>query len=318
MSLCLTSVLLWLLSGPSEVVLAQAGSGIIRVAPPPAGNDAPNCGGETNPCRTVQHVVDLAQSGSEILIASSTHTGVRAREGMLPPILGPLSEMGKYPRPDTITIIVRDDVTGDYETLTLTELGNNVGVFRNVVGLLPSTSGMLTPNNGELETGAGHTIVALYTDDDPSDTSSDDARMTGTGASDTDFTDSGGTEVAAYIIGVDGIYVTVQDGDENTNSSVGDTVSVLVTDSGTGDSETLTLTETGPNTGVFRNTVGLSSSSGVGSSDDGTLNTAVGNTIAVEYTDNDDPSDTSSDTATVVNPPIYLPVVLRQYPQGER
>jgi len=77
LGLGLTLALLWLLSGQSEVVLAQAGSGIIRVAPPPTGNDAPNCGSETNPCRTVHYAVDQAQAGEEIRVASGVYTGVQ-------------------------------------------------------------------------------------------------------------------------------------------------------------------------------------------------------------------------------------------------
>jgi hypothetical protein len=156
--------------------------------------------------------------------------------GVLPPPLEPLPEMGPYPsvtlftdatgvemdrydlgvdliyvtvvdkdenfyldQPDTVKVTV-EAPTGDIQTLILVEIGPNAGVFRSTG--LPSTSGTPTPENYELETGAGHTIIARYRDDDdPTDTSSDTARMMGAGASDTDFTDEGGTEVTEYVIG---------------------------------------------------------------------------------------------------------------------
>jgi hypothetical protein len=261
--------------------------------------------------------------------------------GVLPPTLVPVPEIGPYPSEtlftdslgasvdqyilgedlvfvtvtdkdenfdlgsrDTVTVIVRDKITGgDSETLILTEIGPNSGVFRNTTGL-PSTSTFVTPaSNNVLETGPGHVIVAEYEDDDDStDTSDDKARMIGIGASWTGFTDGGGTPVIEYLIGEHGIYVTVGDSDENTRSNQRDEVSVTITDSQTGDSQRLTLTETGADTGVFRNTVGLPSTLDPGASDDGTLNTGIGSTITAEYTDDDDPGDSFSATALMLSP----------------
>jgi len=91
----------------------------------------------------------------------------------------------------------------------------------------------------------------------------------------------------------------VVDADENTNASVVETVSVTVSDSETGDSETVTLYETGANTGIFRNGgMGLASTQAlVGSPGNILLETQPGNTITASYTDDDDGTDTSSDTA---------------------
>jgi uncharacterized repeat protein (TIGR01451 family) len=58
-------------------VHAQAGTGIIRVAT--TGNDAPGCGSQANPCRTVQYAVDQALSGEEIRVAEGTYSGVSTR-----------------------------------------------------------------------------------------------------------------------------------------------------------------------------------------------------------------------------------------------
>jgi len=59
-------------NGPPEAQ-AQAGTGVIRVAP--SGTDAPGCGGEANPCATIQYAVNLAADGDEIHIATFDVSG---------------------------------------------------------------------------------------------------------------------------------------------------------------------------------------------------------------------------------------------------
>lgn len=112
------------------------------------------------------------------------------------------------------------------------------------------------------------------------------------------FTDSGGSGVSIYIVG-QSIYVTVTDGDANTSPVTAESITVLVSNPSTLDNETVTLTETGANTGVFRNGVGFpfSTSSGL-SSEDGTLYALVGDSIDARRTD---PvyGDQCSDTATI-------------------
>ncbi|MFQ6087982.1 MAG: S8 family serine peptidase [Candidatus Methanofastidiosia archaeon] len=127
------------------------------------------------------------------------------------------------------------------------------------------------------------------------------ASQTLTTSSITSFTDSTGVDVSTYIIGVDQIYVTVTDGDENTNPASQEMIQATISDGATGDSESLTLNETGVNTGIFRNTTGLTSSSNpVGNPSNNILETQSGNTIQVGYTDDDHPADTSSDTAIMI------------------
>lgn len=98
------------------------------------------------------------------------------------------------------------------------------------------------------------------------------------------LTNASGTEVD-YAAG-DGIYVTVTDADANTSSTTVQSLVVMVTNSAVDDLEMLTLTETGVNTGVFRNTAELpsSSSEGIGQ-DDGTLMVQPGETISASHTD---------------------------------
>jgi hypothetical protein len=78
LGLGLTLALLWLLSGgASEITLAQAGTGVIRVAT--TGSDAPGCGSQASPCRTLQYAVDQAGAGDEVLVATGVYTGVHVR-----------------------------------------------------------------------------------------------------------------------------------------------------------------------------------------------------------------------------------------------
>jgi PKD repeat protein len=204
---------------------------------------------------------------------------------------------------DTITVTVTDEL-GDSETLILTETGPNTGVFR---AGLPSSGSSGSSGDGTLNTAEGNTITAEYTDDDdPSDTSSDTATMLagppGTDST-TSFTDSGGWDKAEYVIGAGDIYVTVRDEDENLDPGTAETVYVSVTDSETGDSVTLLpLTETGPDTGFFRNLTGLQSSIDSVNTSDNILQTEGGNTIIAEYTDDDDGTDYSYAIALVTAP----------------
>jgi len=75
-----TLILLGMLSDWPPTVKAQSGAGIIRVAP--TGVDTPGCGGETNPCRTVQYAVDQALPGEEIRVAAGTYTDIHFRNGI--------------------------------------------------------------------------------------------------------------------------------------------------------------------------------------------------------------------------------------------
>ena len=89
----------------------------------------------------------------------------------------------------------------------------------------------------------------------------------------------------------------VTDGDQNLNPAVAETITAVITSS-SGDSETITLTETGVNTGIFTACIPASATT-VGTPNNGTLYAPQGSTLNVTYTDPNDPSDTSNDTAVV-------------------
>ena len=72
----------------------------------------------------------------------------------------------------------------------------------------------------------------------------------------------------------------------NTSSNTGQTISVTVVDLTHGDLQTILLTETGTNTGAFRNIVGLPTSASAGlAQQDGILNVTPGDTLSVSYID---------------------------------
>ncbi len=91
--------------------------------------------------------------------------------------------------------------------------------------------------------------------------------------------------------------VRVTDLNRNTNSATVQNINAVVSSS-SGDWESLTLTETGTNTGIFTACVSISTNS-VNVTNDGTLFAPVGSVLTASYTDITDPSDTSSATATI-------------------
>lgn len=96
------------------------------------------------------------------------------------------------------------------------------------------------------------------------------------------------------------VCVRVTDLDQDANTSVTETVTAVITTT-SGDKETILLTETGPNAGIF--TACLPASATVdGGDEDGTIYAPPGTVLYVLYTDPDDPTDQSEDTATVPLP----------------
>ena len=122
--------------------------------------------------------------------------------------------------------------------------------------------------------------------------------------SSTAFTDSEGNDESFYTAGIEDIYITVTDWDENSDSLTKQVVRVVVSDSKTSDSETVSLIETTGNSGVFRNSLGLSSSiASEGIPNNGNIEvTSFEDIISVTYTDGNDASDKSSDTVKVIVP----------------
>ena len=93
------------------------------------------------------------------------------------------------------------------------------------------------------------------------------------------------------------VCIRTTDLDQNTNASAIESVTVIVTSS-SGDAETVTLIETGVNTGVFVSCIPASSTV-TGTAGNGTLYAPTGSTLTVAYVDPNDPSDTSGANALV-------------------
>lgn len=177
------------------------------------------------------------------------------------------------------------DIYGSVGTIS-----GNIGIDTTLTiesgGKLQTDSGQITAqgtftNAGLITLGAGATI--LHT------------------AESTKITDSSGTEASS--ISTNGtLYVTVQDQNRNMDGTAVETMSVnLTTNSAAGsDSETVTLTETGAATGIFRNSTAINVvNSGSVSTGNGQIEISASGVGTMNYTDNQDSSDTGSDTATL-------------------
>lgn len=196
-----------------------------------------------------------------------------------------------------VTITVAS--TGDSETVELVETGISTGVFRNMAGV-PTRVGIAAAN-GQLDGSTNTSITALYVDPrDPADITTAQAtlRAVPTGAR-VDFTNQVGTVVSEYRIGSELIFVTLTDADENENPGGADSVSVNLVDGRTGDTQALTLPETGANTGVFRNGVGINSQVAPPVAGDGIIQTANQSTLSANYRDNDDTADAAAGFVTM-------------------
>jgi hypothetical protein len=161
-------------------------------------------------------------------------------------------------------------VSGDYVSsmsgLVLQETGVNTGVFRSQTGIL-ITKAMLgqpvTTGDLQLQVFDTDTLFVRYQDPtNPNDISIYLGKIyTGTtpgtrARAIISITDAGGNPVSVTDIGRT-IFVTVIDADENTSPTTIETVKATLVNARTKQSLELTLVETGPDTGVFRNVDGI-------------------------------------------------------------
>jgi uncharacterized repeat protein (TIGR01451 family) len=98
----------------------------------------------------------------------------------------------------------------------------------------------------------------------------------------------------------DSLYLEVRDGDQNGDPMVAESVTVVLADLQTGDSETIALAETGPNTGIFRcGARGVPTILGAATAEDGILSVGANSRIRVTYTDPLDVSPVSTARALI-------------------
>lgn len=111
--------------------------------------------------------------------------------------------------------------------------------------------------------------------------------------SDTSF--GSGSVTTGYIPGTSKVYAQLTDTNCNKKGYTQETVSLTISSLTGGDSESITLTETGSNTGIFQYTTGLSlNDSDSGDSASILLISSIGDTITASYTDANDPTDTET------------------------
>ncbi|MDI6791344.1 MAG: OmpA family protein [bacterium] len=132
-----------------------------------------------------------------------------------------------------------------------------------------------------------------------------------TSTSKTSFTDEAGQEVDEYSIGKP-VYIRVTDPDENADTEAIETITVTVIDPGTNDTETVSLTETEPGSGIFTGSLPTSPAGRAGlaapAAGDGTLQVQGGDVIQAGYVDPDDTTDTSTAQAGMLEPSLVIEI----------
>ena len=79
--IAVAGTIFWLLVMGLSAQSVWADPGPLYVAPSPTGDDNNPCS-SIQPCATVQHAVDLAETSDEVLVATGVYTGVQARDAM--------------------------------------------------------------------------------------------------------------------------------------------------------------------------------------------------------------------------------------------
>ena len=97
-----------------------------------------------------------------------------------------------------------------------------------------------------------------------------------------EFFDAAWQPAYAYRSG-NAVNLQVLDADQNLNPLVAETVTVVLTDSKTGDTETVIMTETGPDTGIFRG--GVTSSLAASAANSGILTVSANSRVTATYSD---------------------------------
>ncbi|MBT8135558.1 MAG: hypothetical protein KJO54_00960 [Gammaproteobacteria bacterium] len=157
--------------------------------------------------------------------------------------------------------------------------GGSTVAFDNVQ--IEYGSGAPTSGNGFVDAQAGDLIQARY--DDALDAAGDSVTVTDTA------TVSGGSDGTidlspASILPADPVSITVADADLDTDPGAVETVDVTLVNTTSLESETVTLTETGANTGIFASTLATAAGAG-GVDDDGTMEVQSGEIIQGTYFD---------------------------------
>ena len=215
-----------------------------------------------------------------------------------------IDKLGSHLNNSEKAVWVIDRNTGDKEYMVLEETGPSTGVFMSRMGLtLERPTDGVHQEDGILQMEDRDTIEVHYQDpNSPTDYTAAMLRIspqpggTTTTASSTRFTDSRGRSVSEYDLG-DSAFLTVSDGDKNRSAGAADTLrgAVVLENVRTGESVTLDLTETEPDSGDFISDAVLLGEPGSGAD----LEVEAGDVLRATYTDPSDLADTSQATITV-------------------
>ncbi|MEO0811855.1 MAG: hypothetical protein AAFY60_03260, partial [Myxococcota bacterium] len=180
---------------------------------------------------------------------------------------------------DTLEAVGENAETGEIETLTLSETAVNSGVFTvNIATDFNEDQGF--DNNGVISGQAGDTLSFTYEDELRDDGDSGTLVLNTVLIGGVDGTVS----ITSTVTPGNPLTLTVTDADLDT-SGAADSVSVVVVNQTTGESEAVVLTETGGSTGIFQNTLATQFSTTGGPDDNGVIFAQSRDIITVTYSD---------------------------------
>jgi VCBS repeat-containing protein len=210
-----------------------------------------------NPTRPVDITAQASITGGQVLFLDDagqpTDTILEGTQARL--------RVEDHQRSGSVTAQVTTELTGDQETVTLQETSPGAGVFEGSIRMVSTRPAV--PNSGSLETGEDpgppfqyDTLKATYTDS---------ANLTATATAVTLgyriwFIDASGQVTDHFAAGMQA-YVRLE-WHNYTDPGAVDTFYVRLTSS-SGDEETLQVTETGNDTGIFEGSILLDGAGGV-------------------------------------------------------
>ncbi|HNW92992.1 MAG TPA: hypothetical protein PKM88_08805, partial [bacterium] len=198
---------------------------------------------------------------------------------------------------DTVAVILACPATGDSETVMALETGDTAARFSAVVAFISDTAGGVA-GDGLLLAGRNDTVTVWYADPDDGDSAGAMLTVYERRKTAWSMTDNPQMAVGGQAM------VVVGDSDANEDPLVPDTLVVTLESMGTGDSETLTCTESGPRSERFVAYVPVSDTAGAGAND-GILMARSRDTVTQRYQD----ADNSSDSCLLVFTVLPVPSV---------
>lgn len=270
--------------------------------------DAKDAEGKTNQPRTntILATRKSGTTGTVSFTSSLTDATIATNFNLGLPIYLRVVDLDANSNPATINTVTVTVSTqeGESETLILTETGLDTGVFTSQINTISASPA--GANNNLLETTAGKTVTVEYIDAlnasgiqnqtvNSTIIANPPAGTNGTVSFVTDLT--GAVGAASYTVCLP-MFVEVSDADRNSDPTTEQTVQVTIA-TPIGDSETITLNETGANTGIFTAQV-ETSCNGIATTENGVVDAAANSTVSATYIDlSDSTGNTVNRTATI-------------------